>query len=133
MQTKDPSRIAQMLAGLASKQARSAELRLELDRSLALDALFPGIFDGPGKVASRIVGNMKFRPMHAIFRVKRADGKESELPVLRVPVELWGMSAFNDFIEGQQPTESTYGVLRPGCRVKVKAITLAEFKARGFA
>lgn len=133
MQVKDPHTTAKILIRLGEKQSRVAELRDELDRSLALDALFPGVFNGPGKVTTKVIGNMTFRPDHAVFRVSRADGKESELPVLRVPVELWGQSAFSDFIEGQDPTESSYGVLRPGCSRKFRAVTLAEFKQRGFA
>lgn len=128
MQHKDPATTADLFAKVNANTARVAELKEELARSLAMDALFPGVFNGPGKVSSRVVGNMRFWPMHAAFRVTRADGKESELPVLSVPVELWGAGAFMDFIEGQKPIAG-----RPGCRFKVKPRTLKEFVAGGFS
>ncbi len=74
------------LGELEEKRQKADELQEELKKSLLLEELCPGVYDGDGKVTTQVIGNPC---MGMTMTIKRADGKVVVEDLSDVPVELW--------------------------------------------
>jgi hypothetical protein len=80
-------RVGSLMVGINDLHAQKSALLHELNRSMAIQKMWPGIFKN-GIVTSRITGR-PLKPDSMKFIVTDGTGQEFEMPLLEVPDILW--------------------------------------------
>lgn len=83
----EAKQVDRLLGDINELHAKKSLLLEELNRSMALQKFWPGIFKN-GRVTQRIIGNA-CRPKEMKFIVTDGVGQEFECPLLEAPEELW--------------------------------------------
>lgn len=87
--------IASKLADIDAKYAEAAQLRKQLDGSLAIKALWPEAFDhGTCKLGARATVH---EPHKGTITITRGDGSKKEFAAMDVPFKLWPAGMQADF------------------------------------